>query len=271
MLPWSVMAADVWPILLEVRGELVDVAGAVEKGVIGVQMEVGELSGHGSSLRDRRGVHKGARNARWRKSRGAVMGVSYTLATRGFGAKDRMIRFRMAIPILCCGLCAAQALGPAAPFTLATDTLRATMLKLASNHKITGADGKVFDYNLSVVSVTADAATCNLTWKDRIDLGVAQQVHTRTVNLTEIARVNSLSSANTKMGVDPFLQIIQIHMKPPATAVDVVERYNGSGQPMGTPETKRVETTIISAANEAEATTVIRELTDLMAKCQVQR
>ncbi len=35
----------------EVLGELVDVAGAVEEGVVGVEMEVRELCCHGGSLR----------------------------------------------------------------------------------------------------------------------------------------------------------------------------------------------------------------------------
>ena len=35
----------------EVLGELVDVAGAVEEGVVGVEMEVRELGGHPLSLR----------------------------------------------------------------------------------------------------------------------------------------------------------------------------------------------------------------------------
>ncbi len=46
MLPWSVMAAAVWPILADVGGELVDVAGAIEKRVIGVEMKMGKLCCH---------------------------------------------------------------------------------------------------------------------------------------------------------------------------------------------------------------------------------
>ena len=46
MLPWSVMATDFWPSSGHAIDELVDVAGAVEQRIFGMQMEVGEF-GHG--------------------------------------------------------------------------------------------------------------------------------------------------------------------------------------------------------------------------------
>jgi hypothetical protein len=36
--------------LLQVRGEFVHVAGSIEQRVVGVEMEMRELSGHGASL-----------------------------------------------------------------------------------------------------------------------------------------------------------------------------------------------------------------------------
>jgi len=46
MLPWSVMATDFLAQGGDAFGELGEVAGSVEEGVFGVEMEVGEL-GHG--------------------------------------------------------------------------------------------------------------------------------------------------------------------------------------------------------------------------------
>jgi hypothetical protein len=177
-----------------------------------------------------------------------------------------------AVLLLCITLGAASAqtvANPATPFATAVDTLRATMLKLSSNHKLTNADNKVLAYNVSVLSVSADAPTCTLTWKEKVDLEVASLITTKAVHLDDVLNVKSVSSLNSKMNVDPFIQIVQIHMKPDANAVSIVEHFKGDGSPLGTPDTKRAPVVTIFTASEAEATTVIRQLTDVMTRCTV--
>ena len=177
-----------------------------------------------------------------------------------------------ALLLLLCTFVGSSAQFPPAgsPFAAAVDSLRASMLKLHSSHKLTAADG-VFDYNLSILDVTADAATCTLTWKDKADLTVSSQIHTRSVVLDDILSVNSVSSANSKMVVDPYIQIVQIHMRPDKSAIDVAENFKPDGSPLGTPTTKRAPVVVIFTSSEQEATTIIRQLTALMSRCSVQK
>jgi hypothetical protein len=167
------------------------------------------------------------------------------------------------------GLASAQNAAPQvkSPFAVAVDTLRATMLKLTSNHTLTAADGKVLPYNLSILDVSGNPSTCAVTWKAHTDLGSENITETVVVKVREIQRVNSLSSINTKMNVDPAIQIVQIHMNPNVTVIRTSERFNPDGSLKGTPETNQGPVAVIYANSESEGTAVVKQLTDVMMAC----
>jgi hypothetical protein len=153
------------------------------------------------------------------------------------------------------------------PFAVAVDTLRATMLKLTSNHTTTAADGTVSPYNLSILDVSGNPSTCTVTWKAHMDLGSYSVTDTVVVKVRDIQRVNSLSSIHSKLNADPAIQIVQIHMNPNAPMVRTTEYFKPDGSPKDPPETNQGPVAVIYANSESEGTAVVKQLTDVMMAC----
>ena len=152
-------------------------------------------------------------------------------------------------------------------FTESVDALRNTMLKLSSEHKLTAASGKVFQYNYSVTEVSGNPSICIVTWKDRIDLGSLIQTRTVSVNTRSIQKVLAVSSIHSKMAVDPVIEIVQVHTYPDSPLATTTESFNPDGSTRGTPETTQSSVASIFTNSEPEATAVIKRLTDVMTKC----
>jgi hypothetical protein len=152
-------------------------------------------------------------------------------------------------------------------FTESVDALRNTMLKLSSEHKLTAATGEVFQYNISIIEVSGNPSTCIVTWKDRIDLGSLIQTHTVSVNTRSIQKVLAFSSAKSKMGVDPAIEVVQVHTYPDSPLATTTESFNPDGSTRGTPVTTQSSVAHIFTNSEPEATAVIKRLTDTMTSC----
>jgi hypothetical protein len=107
------------------------------------------------------------------------------------------------------------------------------MQSLNSDHQLTNKDGTKLPYNVSISDVEVGLTSCLLTWKEHVFLGTLTQVRTNSINIKEIASINTVPSPNSKLIVDPPVQIVRIKMMPEAATSQVIADFDNNGRPHG--------------------------------------
>ena len=69
------------------------------------------------------------------------------------------------------------------------------------------------------------------------------------------------------MNVAPAIQIVQIHMSPANNLIQTSEHFNADGNTLGALQTDRKPVTHSYTTSDAEAATVINQLTAVMSTC----